>query len=243
MKEKYPLAKEVQPVCCAGTVDGFRFADLLSDYSKAEDVFVGSSSGRTCGISHMAYRLKRGQKFVTSMGIGSMGWCVPSAISCCIASGKQRTLVLEGDGSLQHNLQELALIRTYDLPLKLFVLNNGGYASIYGMQRNNFQCHFAGCDAQSGVCFPALQHIAQIYDLPYFRIGSDCEIEDVLKQIMANDEPCLCELISSVDFDEIPKSKTIANPDGTFTSSRLENLYPFVSDEEQAENMPDWDNP
>jgi acetolactate synthase-1/2/3 large subunit len=60
---------------------------------------------------------------------------------------------------------------------------------------------------------------------------------------MANDEPCLCELISSVDFDEIPKSKTIANPDGTFTSSRLENLYPFVSDEEQAENMPDWDNP
>jgi len=242
MKNKYPLIKEVQPFDCKDTVDGFRFADLLSDYSTADDVFVGSSSGRTCGISHMAYRLKHGQRFVTSMGIGSMGWCVPSAIACCIASGKRRTLVLEGDGSLQHNLQELALIRTYRLPLKLFVLNNGGYASIYGMQRNNFQCHFAGCDAQSGVRFPALQQIAQIYDLPYFKIESDCEIEGVLKQIMATDEPCLCELIASVDFDEIPKSKTIANPDGTFTSSRLENLYPFVSAEEQAENMPDWEN-
>ncbi len=240
MKEKYPLIKEAQPLDCGNTVDGFRFADTLSDCSTADDVFVGSSSGRTCGISHMAYRLKRGQRFVTSMGIGSMGWCVPSAISCCIASGKRRTLVLEGDGSLQHNLQELALIRTYGLPLKLFVLNNGGYASIYGMQRNNFHCRFAGCNAQSGVRFPDLRAIARIYDLPYFRIESNREISDVLERIMANDEPCLCELIASVDFDEIPKSMTIANPDGTFTSSRLENLYPFVSEEEQAENMPDW---
>ncbi|MEG0803727.1 MAG: thiamine pyrophosphate-dependent enzyme, partial [Pygmaiobacter sp.] len=105
MKEKYPLANEKQPVDNEGKVDGFTFADKLSDYSKASDVFVGSSSGRTCGISHMAYRLKQGQRFVTSMGIGSMGWCLPSAISCCVASGKRRTLLLEGDGSLQHNIQ------------------------------------------------------------------------------------------------------------------------------------------
>lgn len=242
MKQKYPLINEAQPISCEGTVDGFRFADLLSDYSTANDVFVGSSSGRTCGISHMAYRLKRGQRFVTSMGIGSMGWCVPSAISCCIASGRRRTLVLEGDGSLQHNLQELALIRTYGLPLKLFVLNNGGYASIYGMQRNNFQCNFSGCNPESGVRFPNLAQIAKLYDLPYFCITSDCEIPGVLQQVMANDEPCLCELVASVDFDEIPKSMTIANPDGSFTSSRLENLYPFVSARDQAENMPDWND-
>ena len=77
-----------------GKVDGLLFADKLSDYSRAEDVFVGSSSGRTCGISHMAYRLKKGQPFVTSMGIGSMGWCLPSAIACCVASGKKRTLLI-----------------------------------------------------------------------------------------------------------------------------------------------------
>ena len=241
MKEKYPLIREIQPFDCGNTVDGFRFADQLSDFSTADDVFVGSSSGRTCGISHMAFRLKRGQRFVTSMGIGSMGWCVPSAIACCVASGKRRTLVLEGDGSLQHNLQELALIRTYQLPIKLFVLNNGGYASIYGMQRNNFQCHFSGCNPESGVCFPTLSEIAKLYSLRYHRIESDCEIATVLEQVMADDEPCLCELVASLNFDEIPKSMTIANPDGTFTSSRLENLYPFVSPEEQAENMPDWD--
>ncbi|MBE6968541.1 MAG: thiamine pyrophosphate-binding protein [Ruminococcaceae bacterium] len=242
MKEKYPLNREKQPLDNEGKVDGFLFADKLSDYSKASDVFVGSSSGRTCGISHMAYRLKRGQRFVTSMGIGSMGWCLPSAISCCVASGKQRTLLLEGDGSLQHNIQELALIRKYKLPLKLFIWANNGYASIYTMQMNNFQSRYAGCNAESGLAIPPMEKIAALYDLPYYKIESNEQIDAVLSEIMKDNEPCLCELCASINFDEIPKSMTIANPDGSFTSSKLENLYPFVSKEEQAENMPKWED-
>lgn len=242
MKEKYPLRNEKQPLDNEGKVDGFLFADRLSDYAKASDVFVGSSSGRTCGISHMAFRLKRGQRFVTSMGIGSMGWCLPSAISCCIASGKQRTLLLEGDGSLQHNIQELALIRKYDLPVKIFVFSNNGYASIYTMQMNNFRSEFAGCNEDSGLHLANIKKTAQLYDLPYYRIENNEQVDEALSQIMSNDEPCLCELCVSINFDEIPKSMTIANPDGTFTSSKLENLYPFVSEEEQKENMPNWEN-
>lgn len=243
MKKKYPLHRERQPLDNGDKVDGFIFADRLSEHSKASDVFVGSSSGRTCGISHMAYRLKQGQRFVTSLGIGSMGWCLPSAIACCIASGKRRTLLLEGDGSLQHNLQELALVHTYGLPLKLFVYSNGGYASIQAMQRINFQSNFAGCDKDSGVGIPSMEKIATLYDLPYYKIECNEKIDGVLEQVMANNMPCLCEVCGSICFDEIPKSMTIANPDGTFTSSRLENLYPFVSDEEQRDNMPDWEYP
>ena len=240
MKEKYPLDREKQPMDQEGKVDGYLFADRLSDFSKTTDVFVGSSSGRTCGISHMAYRLKRGQSFVTSMGIGAMGWALPSAIACCLASGKRRTLLLEGDGSLQHNLQELQLIGTYRLPLKLFVLSNGGYASIYAMQRNSFQSRFAGCTPESGLKLPEIREIAELYHLPFFHIRSDGEIEGVLAEVMADDAPCICQIDSSIRFDEIPKSITVANSDGTFSSLKLENLYPFVDEEEQKENMPDW---
>ncbi len=240
MKEKYPLNRERQPFDNEGKTDGFFLAEKLSEFSKATDVFVGSSSGRTCGISHMAYRLKKGQRFVTSMGLGSMGWCVPSAIACCVASGKRRTLVLEGDGSLQHNLQELQLISTYKLPLKLFVLSNEGYASIYTMQRNNFKSNFAGCNEESGLILPDMRDIARTFHLNYFRIENDAQVEEVLEKCMADDAPCLCEVVSSIYFDEIPKSLTVANADGTFTSSKLENLYPFVDEREQAENMPDW---
>lgn len=239
MKEKYPLPKEKQPVL-SDCVDGFLFAAALGEHSRASDVFVGSSSGRSCGVSHMAYNLKRGQKFVTSMGLGSMGWCVPSAIACCFASGKRRTLVIEGDGSLQHNIQEMALIRAHHLPLKLFIFSNGGYASIYGMQKNNFEGRFSGCTPESGVFFPRMSDVAHTYGLEYHYIGTNDEIEEVLKQVMSDDTPCLCELRIDIDFDEIPKSMTIANPDGTFTSSELENLYPFLSEAEQRDNMPDW---
>ncbi len=242
MKKKYPLRKEKQPVP-SDCVDGFHFAAALSERSRVSDVFVGSSSGRSCGVSHMAYRIKRGQRFVTSMGLGSMGWCVPSAIACCIASGKRRTLVIEGDGSLQHNIQELALIRAHDLPLKLFIFSNGGYASIYGMQKNNFQGRFTGCTPESGVVFPHLSDIAHTYDLKYFCIRTDNEIGNVLDEVMSDDTPCLCELRIDINFDEIPKSMTIANPDGTFSSSKLENLYPFLDKAEQQDNMPDWSMP
>ena len=242
MKEKYPLSKEKQPVDNEGKVDGYLFADKLSNYSVAEDVFVGSSSGRTCGISHMAYRLKKGQRFVTSMGIGSMGWCIPSAIACCVASGKRRTLVMEGDGSLQHNIQELKLFTTYRLPIKVFVLANNGYASIYGMQRNNFKSEFAGCTPESGLELPTIKATAEMYGLDYYLIENDSQIDSVLEKVMADDRPCLCEFIGSVNFDEVPKSFTIVHPDGTLTSSKLENLYPYISEEEQAENMPNWEN-
>ena len=241
MKNKYPLNKEKQPYEDPDKVDGFRFADILSDYSERDDVFVGSSSGRTCGISHMAYRLKRGQRFVTSMGLGSMGWVLPSAIACCIASGKKRTILLEGDGSLQHNIQELQLIRTYGLPIKLFVFENNGYASIHAMQRNNFESRFAGCDVDSGLRLANLKKTADLYDLEYSCIHNDEEIAEVLERVMKDNSPCLCEIKGSIRFDEIPKSMTVANSDGTFSSSKLENLYPFVSEEEQIDNMPNWE--
>jgi len=242
IKNKYPLYKEIQPVDNEGKVDAYLFAEKLSDYSRITDIFIGSSSGRTCVISHLAYKLKSGQRFISSMGLGSMGWCIPSAIACCIAGEKSRTIVFEGDGSLQHNIQELALINTYCLPLKIFIFSNEGYASIMTMQKNNFVSRFAGCNKSSGICFPSLRDVAAAYGINYMLIDTNQKIDPVLKVAMNDDSPLLCEVVGSINFDEIPKSMTIANPDGTFTSSHLENLYPFVSEDDQVENMPGWSN-
>jgi acetolactate synthase-1/2/3 large subunit len=142
IKNKYPIYLEKQVQEDNTKVDGYKFAEILSNHLTSNDIIVGSSSGRTCGISHMAIKLKENQKFISSMGLGSMGWCLPSAIACSIAGNKNRTILLEGDGSLQRNLQELALINTYKIPLKLFVLSNFGYASIYKMQENNFNSNY-----------------------------------------------------------------------------------------------------
>lgn len=237
IKSKYPLSKEVQPLDNEGRVDGYLFADRLSKYMTVKDVFIGSSSGRTCGISHMAIKLKQGQKFITSMGIGSMGWCLPSAIASCVASKKKRTIVIEGDGSLQHNIQELALINNYKLPLKIFIYSNSGYASIYAMQKKNFNSNFSGCTKNNGVVLPDIESIAQLYNLSYYIINSNDDIDVVLTEIMKDNSPVLCEVKGSINFDEIPKSQTIVNSDGTFSSSKLEYLYPFIGMDEHNKNM------
>ena len=241
-KERYPICQEIQPYDSEGLTDGYVLAARLSARMEASDVFVGSSSGRTCGISHMAIDLKPGQRFISSMGLGSMGFTVPSAIACCLASGRLRTIALEGDGSLQHNLQELQLIRTYHLPVKLFILSNGGYASIYMMQKNNFSGRCAACIPGAGPTFPDMEAVATTYHLAYHRISSDEEIDSVLDAVMADDAPVLCEVRVSIYFDEIPKSMTVAHADGTFSSSKLEDLYPFLPEEETARNMPCWED-
>lgn len=237
IKSKYPLNKEIQPYDNEGLTDGYLFAEKLSSYFNNNDVFVGSSSGRTCGISHMAVQLKKGQRFISSMGLGSMGFVVPSTISCCIASGKNRTIAIEGDGSLQHNIQELQVISNYKLPIKLFILSNNGYASIYMMQKNNFKNNFTACNKLTGIQFPNIFDVAKTYGLDYYRIENNEQIDSVLDKVMKDESPVLCEIVSSIYFDEIPKSKTVVNKDGTFSSSKLENLYPFLSKEEVSENM------
>jgi acetolactate synthase-1/2/3 large subunit len=237
IKEKYPITAERQPNPDTDCVDGYKLADKISQRSKRDDIFIGSSSGRTCGISHMGLSIKSGQRFISSMGLGSMGFTLPSSIAACIASGKKRTIALEGDGSLQHNIQELQLISSLKLPIKLFILSNGGYASIYIMQKNHFKCNYTGCIPENSLTFPDLKELASLYKLDYYFIGNDEAIDSVLDQVMKDDRPVLCKINGSVYFDEIPKAMTTIKPDGTINSSSLENLYPFLPESEVKENM------
>lgn len=169
---------------------------------------------------------------IGAMGLGSMGFALPGAVGACIACGKRRTVVLDGDGSMQHNLQELSMISGYHLPIKVFVLNNNGYSSISVMQDNHFQGRHAGCDAASGVFCCDMKKLADLYGLEYSAIRSDEEICPVLEQVMADDRAALCEIFADTDFDEIPKAVSRVNADGTMSSSVLEDLYPFLPEEE-----------
>lgn len=235
-KAAYPLYKEQQAVPQSMT-NMYLFGHELSLRTKPEDVIVESSSGRSCGIIGMSYERKNGQIEIGAMGLGSMGFALPASIGACIASGKNRTITLEGDGSLQHNLQELALIRGYRLPLKLFILSNSGYASIAVMQDNHFESRYAGCNAQSGVFCCDLKKLADLYDLNYYIIHDDSEIVPVIEKVLADNEPVLCEVKADYTFDEIPKAMTKVNPDGTLSSSVLEDMFPFLPEEETAKWM------
>ncbi|GAA0083771.1 biosynthetic-type acetolactate synthase large subunit [Clostridium sp. CTA-7] len=234
-REKYQIVKENQ-VTESKLTNMYLFGEKLSNYANEYDSIVTASSGRSCGILNLSFKRKEGQVEIGSMGLGSMGFALPATIAACIASNKNRTITLEGDGSLQHNIQELALIDRYKLPIKLFVLNNNGYASIVTMQKNHFKGNFVACDESTGVKLTPLNKIAEIYNLKYFIINNNDEIDKVLQDVMKDNEPVICEILADNNFDEIPKAVSKVNLDGTISSSKLEELFPFL-DEDHTKKM------
>lgn len=226
LKQKYPICDEKTDIK-SKYVYGYDFTKKLSEYSKANDVFVASPTGRVCAAMNLGLSLRNGQRFISPMGLGSMGYALPSAISVSIAS-KKRTIVFEGDGSLQHNIQELQLISYYKLPIKLFIYNNFGYSSIYGMQNSHFKGKLAGCNKDSGMSLPDLEKIAQAYGLKYSLIKDTSELNEGIKNALADDIPELIEVIGDIRYEEVPRAQTKINKDGTIQSSKLENLYPFI---------------
>ena len=226
-KAQYPIYKERQNIDTAG-IWGYDFAKALSTCSEENDVFVASPTGRVCIAMNLGVALKGNQRFVAPRGLGSMGYALPSAIGACVASGYRRTVCFEGDGSLQHNLQELQLIVTYHLPIKLFIYNNGGYSSIYGMQGNHFNYRLAGCTPESGVMLPSTKKIAQAYGIKYDCISDSRDLKAGLERVLADNEAVICEVMGDIRFEEIPRTQTQVHADGRITSSSMENLYPFL---------------
>lgn len=232
LKGKYPIINERLADQPKDPVYGYDFAEAINRYSTDADVLVASPTGRSCIPMNIGIHLKEGQRWIGPRGLGSMGYAIPSAIGACVASGMRRTIVLDGDGSLQQNLQEIQLLSTYKLPIKLFVMNNGGYASIFGMQNNHFKGYLAGCNSDSGLILPETEKVAQLYNLPYYCVHNTKELDTVIPQVLSDNKPCICELMSDISFQELPHTKTRVNPDGTLSSSSLEDLFPFLPKEE-----------
>lgn len=234
MREKYPAIAEVIPHA-DGLTDGYMVTKYINQYAGTDDVYVASPSAFAYGYN--VYELHDGQEYICPVGLGSMGTGLPCAIGACIASGKKRTILGEGDGSLQHNIQELALLRQCDLPIKIFIDSNNGYRQIYTMQQTHFAGRFAGCTPESGVGMPNLRSIAEAYGLDYYEIVCADETEEIVRRALADDVPAIINMVSSPAVEFVPIIKSRIGADGKMISSKLEDLYPFLPEEEQRRNM------
>ena len=148
-----------------------------------------------------------------------------------------RVVCLAGDGSIQMNVQELQTIVTQALPVKIFVLNNGGYHSIRQTQAAWFPGNPVGYDAASGVGFPDFARLSAAYGIPFSRISSHAELAAGIGAAMAGPGPHLCEVMLDPDQPFSPKAASRRLPDGRMVSSPLEDLSPFLSREELASNL------
>ncbi len=191
-----------------------------------------TANGTACVGFLQALALKKGQRAFSNSGCASMGYGLPAAIGACLANGKRPTVCLEGDGSIMMNLQELQTVKTNKIPLKIFVIKNGGYISIIQTQRNFFNGHLTGCNAISGVEVPDFVKIAKAFGLPAMRISRNKDLAKGIKKVFSTDGPVLCELDCPSNYTFAPKLSARKLPDGTLISPSLEDMFPFLDREE-----------
>ena len=177
-----------------------------------------------------------GQRLSTSSGHASMGFGLPGAIGACIGNSRKDTICISGDGGLQMNIQELQTIVHYNLPIKLFVLNNNGYLTIKATQQNHFG-RFVGAEQSSGVTCPDIIKVATAYGLQNVRIANTEELNLKIDSVLQAQGPIVCEIIMEENQPLIPRVSSLKKPDGTIISKPIEDLYPFLSREEFKENM------
>ena len=223
-------------------VNPYVFCDVLSDCLAADDVVV-SANGAACVVPIQAMRLREGQRHIVNSGCAAMGYGLPAAVGACFARGKRRVVCLEGDGSIQLNLQELQTVVHHQLPLKIFVFDNGGYLSIRSTQNNFFAGRLVGESAQSGVSFPDLTRIAEAYGIRAMRVSRHAELATTIGAALEAPGPVLCNVHMCPEQGFAPRVSSQRLPDGKIVSKPLEDMYPFLERDEFLSNMliPPWE--
>lgn len=249
-KEKYPVV--LPKHFAAGNEEPanvYAFIKELGSQVPAGRVTV-VGNGSACVVGGHAYPMKRGQRFITNSAVASMGYDLPAAIGawaatrrgeCYCQNGDRQgddLILITGDGSIQMNLQELQTIIHHRMGIKIFLINNGGYHSIRQTQKNFFGEPLVGIGVDSGdLSFPDMEKLAAAYGYPYVRACHNGELSAAVARTLAMEGPVICEVFVSMDQNFEPKSSAKRLPDGTLVSPPLEDLSPFLPEEEMDANM------
>lgn len=232
-KKIYPV---VQPEYKAETpVNSYYFVDRLSALAPSTSMIL-VDTGSCFHVACQTWKIKRGQKFLTTGGLSSMGyWC--AGIGACLANNRRDTIVITGDGSLQMNIQEFATIRGNNLPVKVFILDNNGYLLIRNTQHNFMEDRFIGEGPSTGVWCPDSVKIAMAYEIKSVEINRPEEVNEKIKEVLDYNGPVICKVITPEWQILQPRISSEKMPDGTLVSHEYEDMFPFLSREEMQKNM------
>ncbi len=231
---RYPVVLPRHREIKDGRINPYHFVETLFQCLAEEDIVVcGDGTANVAGFQ--AAIIKAGQRVFCNTGDASMGYDLPAAVGAAMARPGSRVICLAGDGSIQLNIQELQTVAHHRLPLKIFVLNNEGYLSIRTSQANFFK-RFVGEGPGSGVTFPDMVKLAEAYGLSAMRIEGEGFAAQI-RQALAQEGPIVCDVMLDPAQSFEPKLSSRQLPDGRMVSTPLEDMFPFLSREELAENL------
>jgi acetolactate synthase-1/2/3 large subunit len=237
LRERFAPVPSFAEVENDGYVDPKYFIGRLSKLMPASAVFPFGSSGMGHTVTGGVFECKKGQRVFTFKGLAAMGYGLPSVVGAALAAPGRPAFTLVGEGGLQLNLQELQTAKEFHLPIKVIVFNNGGYYSIHMTQKAYFDGHFVGSGQESGVSFPSLSGLAELYGMDFFTIGSNSEIDATLLQFIESERAAFLEVVIDPTKALEPKVSSMTRPDGTMVSRPLEDMAPLLDRDELGRLM------
>lgn len=200
--QKYKETYGIVPPQC-NPIDLYYFISRLDALAGPNHVFV-SDAGSSYYVTGQMLHFEHGQREITSGAFASMGLGIPLAIGCAIADKGAQVLAVTGDGSFELNMQELKTMAQYNLNVKLFVINNGGYASIRAHQDRLFEGRYIGSDYEQVLNF---RKVANVFGLPYHLIESYEQVDSAIQRVTTDCGPALIEVVCDNNQRIIEPSK------------------------------------
>ena len=177
-------------------VDPAAFITRLSEKMQEDGIYVadvGQNQIWSCG-----YHIVKKGKFLTSGGMGTMGYSIPAAMGAKTAAMDKQVIAVCGDGSFQMSMMELATIRQHRIPVKIIVLKNNYLGMVREYQHYTYKDHYSVVDLSGS---PDLEKLSAAYDIPYLRLNNMEHVDEVLDTFLAEDNTMLLEcLIDPMDL-------------------------------------------
>jgi acetolactate synthase-1/2/3 large subunit len=228
LKNKYPIVLK-KYYRNTNKVNPYVFFKKLSELTSDKEIILPDASANLVW-TYQAYSPSKNQKVFTSLNHSPMGYSVAAAIGASMGSKNSQVIAIIGDGSMQMNIQEIQNIKYFNLPIKIFVINNRGYGMIKQTINTWMKGNYVGCDLKSGLSLPDFKKVAKAYGIADFEISNHNNLHKKIEKVLKHKGPIICEVLIEDDQQIIPKVKS---------GSPIHDMLPSLSKKEILSNLKD----
>jgi len=208
-------------------VNPYFFMERLSKHLKSDDIVI-ADDGAHLTWTIQALKVLKKQRLFSAFGNSPMGYAFPASIGASIALNKKKIICIDGDGSIQINIQELQTMVSNQLPIKIIIMNNDGYGIIKQFQELYLDKRYEAVNSYNGVTNPNFSKIARAYGIKYSEIKNNSDIDKVLMKTLKSSSAEFINIFIKPDQKIVPKL-TFGSP--------LEDLSPKIPRKDFSENM------
>ncbi len=224
-KKKYPVTLPKYHKQ-SKNVNAYVFMQKLSEKTGKKEVLIPDASANLIWAMQ-AFKIS-GQKVFTALNHSPMGYSMPATIGAYLADKSKNIICTIGDGSMQMNIQELATISHFKFPVKIFVINNGGYGLIKQTQDMWLNSRRVGVDKKSDLAMPDLKKISKAYEIETVEIKNHNELNKKIDYVIKSKKPIFCNVVVNENQRVIPKLE-FGRP--------IHDLSPRLSKKEMKKNL------